>query len=471
MGIKTTKSDVLWSYAGTFMTLGSNFLLLPFLIYFLNGEEFGLWNVFLSIGGIVVLFDFGFNPTLARNVAYSWSGAKKLNKIDVVFVDNHQPNINLLKKLIYTCKRIYLIISLIALILLLTVGTLYVFYLSDKLNGYNHVIAWFIYCIAVFLNLFYGYYITFLRGVGAIKQLNIATVLSRTFQIVSGIILLFLGFGLIGVALSYLGYGLLFRLISKVTFYKYDNIGSRIENDDSNVDLVDIKETFVSVWHNAWRDGLVSIASYLSNQATVIIASVFLSLTATGIYSVSLQLVSALAAISGVLYSAYQPALQSAYINNNVESSKKMMSTSMTIYILLFWISFIALLVIGIPLLELMNPETIFNIPILFGIAIYTFLLKYHSFFASYISNTNKVPYMESFIISSFLGVILATILMSFTNFGVWGLIVAQIVVQGIYNNWMWPYRVMKSLNTNLLEMFSIGLKEMKRISFSLFHR
>ena len=56
--IRISKNDVIWNYLGTLFTLGSNLLMLPFFIYFLDGNELGLWDVFMSIGGIVSLFDF-----------------------------------------------------------------------------------------------------------------------------------------------------------------------------------------------------------------------------------------------------------------------------------------------------------------------------------------------------------------------------------------------------------------------------
>lgn len=458
-----TKQDVVWSYAGIFMSLGSNFLLLPFLIYFLRGEELGLWYVFLSIGGIINLFDFGFNPTLARNVAYSWSGAVELTKTDVIFVDNGKPNIILLQRVINTCKRIYLIIALIALIVLLSIGSLYIFHISIQMSGNEHIIAWFIYVFAVFINLYYGYYTTFLRGVGALKQLNQAIVLSRTIQIIISIVLLYLGFGLIGVTTAYLVYGALFRYISKISFYKYEEIGKKLANQ-SNTVIAEIKETFIVVWHNAWRDGLVSLSSYLSNQATVIIASMFLSLTSTGIYSISLQLITAIGAISGVLYTTYQPALQAAYINNNIEGSKKLMSIVMTVYIFLFWACVFILMFVGIPILNLIRPEVEFSIPVLILISIYTFFLKHHNLYASYISNTNNVPYFKAYIFSSCAGVILATLLIKYTVMGLWGLLIAQIIVQSTYNNWAWPYKVMKTFNINPIEMFRLGITEIIRV-------
>ncbi|WP_282020646.1 O-unit flippase-like protein [Planomicrobium okeanokoites] len=458
--MKANKRDIVWNYVGIFMSLSSNFLILPFMIYFLESDELGLWYVFLSIGAIVTLFDFGFNPTLARNVNYCWNGALKLSKADLEFTDNLKPNFLLLKKVIATCKKIYLIISIVALIVLITIGTMYIIEISKELKGNDHFIAWGIYCSAVFLNLYYGYYTVFLRGVGAIAQSNIANVVSRFLQILISIILLFLGFNLIAVSIAYFIYGILFRILSKNAFYKFENIGQKLDEVKVNSDFKDIKNTFSIIWHNAWRDGLVSVSRYLTVQASVIISSLFFSLTVTGVYSISIQLITALSTIAGALYTAYQPSLQSAYINNRQNDSKVMMSLAMTVYGLTFWFGFIALIIIGVPLLGYLNPDTVINIPILLGIAIYDFLLKHHSYYASYISNTNKVTYMKSFLISSLMSILLAIVLIKVTSWDLWALIIAQIISQVIYNNWAWPYKVMRSLDTNMKEMFEIGIRE-----------
>lgn len=461
--MRVTKKDVIWNYIGTFMSLGSNFLLLPFMLYFLSGEALGLWYVFLSIGAIVILFDFGFNPTLARNVAYSWSGAKELSKVGALFINESEPNIYLLKKVIFTSKKIYFYISIIALVILVTVGTMYILHISSHMNGFSHFIAWGIFCIAVFLNLYYGYYNTFLRGVGAISQYNIANVLSRSLQIIVTIVLLFIGFGLIGVSVGYLAYGLFFRFISKKAFYKYEDIGLRLKKEAAQIEMEEFKETFQLIWYNAWRDGLVSVSKYLSQQSTVIICSMFLTLTETGIYAISVQLVAAVATIAGALYTTYQPALQSAYIKEDTAESKILMSTAMTVYCLFFWISLLALIFIGIPVLTLINPSIIFSIPLLLVIALYEFLLRHHSFYASYISNTNSVPYMKAFLVSSIASVVLATLVIIVFEAGVMGLVMSQISIQLIYNNWKWPYIVMNSLKITPFQMFKIGMNELNK--------
>lgn len=76
MIINTNKSDIVWNYLGIITSLGSQVILLPILIKFLEPDVLGLWYIFVSIGSLVLLFDFGFNPTIARTVSYCWSGAK-----------------------------------------------------------------------------------------------------------------------------------------------------------------------------------------------------------------------------------------------------------------------------------------------------------------------------------------------------------------------------------------------------------
>lgn len=193
--------------------MGANLLMLPFLMIFLDENTLGLWYVFASIGAIATLFDFGFGVTFARNVTYAWAGARELKKEGAELAINSEPDYRLMKKVLKTCKIIYGIIAGSALLLLLTLGTGYVIFVSREINGYTYIIAWIIYAVAVFLNLYYGYYASFLRGVGNVAQANKNTVWARLLQIILMVVLLFMKFGLIGACVAYLAYGTLFRLL------------------------------------------------------------------------------------------------------------------------------------------------------------------------------------------------------------------------------------------------------------------
>ncbi len=456
--MKITKKDISWNYIGTITSLMVNILLLPVLLIFLDSEYLGLWYIFLSLGGIVNLFDFGFNPTFARNIAYSWSGADQLSKVGVDASNSNTPNIPLLKKVITTSKTMYIIISFIALCFLLSVGTIYIEYVSKNLDSHVYLTAWLIFSLAVFLNLLYGYYSSFLRGVGAIREINKATVISKSMQFFLSIVFLFLGFGIIGLAGAYLLFGLLFRLLSKKYFYEYDSIGDKIKNDNSIVHKNDVKSTFKLVWFNAWKDGLVSISTYMSNQASVLIISAFFSLSFTGIYSITIQVISSIVVISSSMYVSFQPFLQKNYVNRDYLKMKSVMSSVMIIYTMIFWIGIAGFILVGIPLFKFIQPNVTFDIKLLFVISIYLFLYNNHSLFASFMSNTNDLRYMKAFLLFSIISIIVSIFIVGVFRGSIYHLIYAQIFVQLLYNNWKWPRFVFKMLNSNFFDFYKCGI-------------
>lgn len=472
MQIVVTRKDVSWNYLGVILSLSINFILLPFLLFFLDDNIVGLWYVFQSIGGISVLFDFGFAPTFGRNIAYCWSGAEKLEKLDISQTSNDKVDFYLLKSIIVTCRCIYFIISLILLIILFFGGTTYIVHISGNLFESKVAIAWIIYMLGIFFNLYYDYYISCLRGVGAICEVNKAMVYGRMVQILLMIILLHLGYGLIGASISYAAYGLVFRGFAKYKFLKYENIGERLETVKTKISGKEIINTFRIVWYNAWRDGLVAASNYLANQATVLVCSALLSLNETGIYSISVQLAQGVSTIAIAIFSAYQPSLQSCYAKRDLKRVREILSFVIIVYTALFMIGSFLLCTFGIPIINLVKPDVQISLNLLIILLLYQFILKLRNCYTSYLSCTNRVIYGKSFILSAILGIILAVILMKYCLLGVYSLPIAQIISQIVYNMWKWSGLVKKELNLSTRYILKIGAKEMiqkfRTISISL---
>lgn len=460
MKINLSKQDILWSYIGTILSMGANLLMLPFLMIFLDENTLGLWYIFASIGAIATLFDFGFGVTFARNVTYAWAGARELKKEGAELAINSEPDYRLMKKVLKTCKIIYGIIAGSALLLLLTLGTGYVIFVSREINGYTYIIAWIIYAVAVFLNLYYGYYASFLRGVGNVAQANKNTVWARLLQIILMVVLLFMKFGLIGACVAYLAYGTLFRLLGKHYFYKYKGIGENLSKVKYEPSGDEIKEMISIVWHNAWRDGAISLCNYCCNQVSTLICSAYLSLAETGTYSIGVQIASAIATIAGTLYNTYQPELQVAYISADKDKMRKTMSMIVVSFVYLFFLGTASFCVIGIPFLKLIKPSAVVSIPILIGLCVYQFILKYRNCYTSYFSCTNRIIYVGGFTISAILCVGLSFVAIGPLNMGIWGLISAQIISQAVYNLWKWPSLGHKELGLSIKDMIYIGNQE-----------
>ena len=471
MKVKLSKQDIIWSYVGTFVTMGANVIMLPFLMYFLDSDMLGLWYVFASVGAIATLFDFGFSVTFARNITYCWSGAKRLKKENVEFTESGEPDFAMMKQVLTTCKVIYGIISGIAYLLFLTAGTAYILYVSRDVGGNSKVISWIIYSTGIFLNLYFGYYNSFLRGVGAVDKANRNAVLSKLLQIALTILLLATKMGIIGPCVAYLAYGTAFRQLGKRDFYKHHNIKEKLEAVTERVQKSQIIEMLKIVWHNAWRDGVISLSNYFCNQASTVICSMYLPLAETGVYSIGVQIASAISQVSGTLYNAYQPELQSSYVSGNKEKVRNTMAIIVTSFVYIFIICLVGVCVVGLPLLRLIRPTAVVSVPVLLGLAAYQFILKFRNCYTSYFSCTNRILYMNGFVASAILCVVLSLVAIGWLNLGVWGLIGAQIISQAVYNLWKWPKLASAELNLSMRDTFIIGTKNMKTAFNRVLHR
>lgn len=464
MIINVGKKDVFWSYVSLVVSLTSNVILLPVIVCYLTDDSLGLWYLFQSLGGITVLFDFGFNATFSRNITYCWSGAKKLKKESVETTVNGLVDYNLMKKVIVTCKRIYFIISFFAITFLLIFGTIYIMYVSRNIPGKEYLIAWIIYTIAIFLNLYYGYFSSFLRGVGAVGKVSQITVISKLVQIIISVLLLVFGTGLIGICCAYLIYGLLFRILAKNSFFNYQGIGQNLKQVNTSVTKEESKELFLTVWHNAWREGIISLSNYLCNQSSSLICGYFLSLAETGVYSLGVQLVTVIANVASGLYTAYQPALQSTFATGDIHKRKNIMSMIVMSYFYLYIIGIFMLIVIGLPLLELIKPEASVSIPVILAIGLYQFIIMFRNMYSSYFSCSNRLIYVPAFLISAVIGIGFSFVGMGWLGYGLKGLLGAQIISQLAFNFWYWYRKSMKEMNIKLFDMVVLFNNEVLKL-------
>lgn len=458
--MKISKGDIVWNYLGIFINLGINIILLPIVLKFLSEDEVGLWYIYSSIGTIVTLLDFGFAPALSRNIAYSYSGANELKKEDVGIAKEAGPNYLLMLKVLKTCKIIYLCIAVIALLILLSIGTLYILKVGSTIDSETLIISWAIYGIAVFFNIYIGYFGSFLKGISAIREVNIATVFSKLSQIVISLILLLMGYGLIAVSLAYFVSGLVNRELCKNFFFKYDHIGKKLNEVKYKLKFNEVKETFCLIWHNAWKDGLVTISNYLVTQAGTIMCSLYLTLAETGVYSISLQLVTIISSVASSMYSVSQPSMQEAYAKKDKAKMGRLMSISIVLYTLIFILGTIALCTVGVAVIGYIKKGTSLDPVYVLVMCMYMYFYQNHCLFTSYISNENRIPYMLPFIISSVITLILEFILFEITNMHQWVLLVAPIIVQLCYNNWKWPAIVLRDFGLSVIDFYKMGALE-----------
>jgi O-antigen/teichoic acid export membrane protein len=459
MQIKARLSDHLWNYAGTFFSLSNSVLLLPFLIYFLNADAIGLWYVFLAVSGFVSLFQLGFSPSFARNIAYGCSGVKSITRDGRTLDFSDELDYFFIRKVILVCTRVYRVIAIVALLVVASIGTIYIIHISSEIAIEDYIPAWIIFCIAIFINLYYSYYESLLRGTGNITGLNKAIIISNCLKTILLIGCLLLGLGILSLAVGFLLQGITFRLLCRRFFYKTDNIGMHLRQCKIPIKREEISKLFSDISYNAFKDGIVSIANYMMTQAGSIICSLFLTLAETGIYSITFQLVNAVATISASMSISYQPALQSAFAINDKNTARDIISKTTALYCLIFPICLVLVVFIGVPILQFIKPTYDFDFLIFWGLGCYLFLWKQQSMFASYIASTNRIPYARSFIVAATLGVLLSSLFTGYFKFGIWGFILGQAIAQILYNNWHWITVVCSELNVSYFTLVKNGMK------------
>lgn len=457
--IITRKRDVAWNYIGTVFSMLSGFILLPLLMMFLSDDELGLWYVYLAIANLVQLFEFGFNPTFARNIVYVLCGAKRLVAIGrAPNSEGSEIDWHLLNAVIRASKIIYACIAIVALVLLATIGSAYISAITNDMETTMVWVTWSLFCFAMLLNMYYLYSITQLRGYGDVAGENKARTFGKVAQLSISGILLVGGFGLVGASIGYLTNAVTMRLFAIIFVRRHKEIEAGRKTDNVRIERSELLEIFRAITHIAWRDGVVQLALYASTQATSILASIYLGLAETGTYSILLQFSNAVYLLASAYPKSFYPAMQSAYAMGDRRRQGEISASGITAYWLLIVVGTLGVATVVLPLLPLIKPDIEVDYGLFLALCLYLSLLTQHSIFCNYIVCMNEIPYLYGYVISAVLGAILVWVFCAIMGLGAWGIVLGQALSQIVYNNWKWPIYYCKKINTTYVQLMRDGI-------------
>lgn len=465
MEIKVRKKDIIWSYLGYFFQYCTSLLILPLILGNISKGELGLWYSFASIGTLATYLDFGFSTTLVRNITYAWSGADKIQK-DGFNTGDVKKNVNIefIKQVLFACQVVCLVIALVALLLLLTGGMAYVNYVTRYFENQNQaIIAWIIYSVGVFFNLYYNYCANALRGIGMISQYQKILVASRICQILISFIGIQLGLGLIALSLAYVLSGFVIRVCSKIILNKELNrVQSTTKNknhEKTSERLRNAFEMFKAVWFNAKKTGIISMCSYGINQSLTLICSAYLGVEETASYGLCNQLIVAIMSIAGILFATYQPRMINQMALSKDDEYRKTFSMCMVVFCSIGIAGVLALAIFAEPLLHFMGSNTTLPLGMILLMGLYMLLEYNHGEYTAYFTMRNEIVYLKAYVISS-IAIVLCSLIMGKLGYNIYILMLVHLIVQLCFNNWYWPYKAMKLMGTNLVKTIIEGTTE-----------
>lgn len=439
------KKEIVWSYAGTAFMIGAGVILLPFILHKMPQETVGIWNIFQTITFLVLLLDFGFRPTFARNISYIFSGVKTLQKEGVAHASaDSEVNYGLLKGTLMAMQRFYRYIALGVFGLLVTAGTAYLYYILRKYNGDHQdaMMAWILLIAINCYNLYTFYYDALLTGKGYIKRSQQINMIGQAVYIALAIGLIYAGFGLTAIV----GSQLVSTVIRRVMMYRVfftPELKARLAEAESN----EPKEILSAITPNAIKIGLTQIGGFLVNKAAMLIAPVFVSLEMVACYGITVQVMDILARCATVFYQSYLPKLAQCRTENNINGLRRYYLLCTGSLLAVFVVGGIAWIFLGEWALNLIGSQTQF-VPtkMLMVMLIISVLEHNHAVSAGFIMADNKIPFFIPSLVSGAATILLLWIFLGPLDMGLWGLILAPGFAQLAYQNWKWPSVVIKEL-------------------------
>lgn len=449
------KYDFIWSYLSRGLNIGVGILVLPIILKKLSPEELGVWYIFLAISSLITLLDFGFLPTLQRNIGYIFKGADELQAEGVPTKFNSFINYQLLYDSIYASKKLYHKITIIIFILLNTLGSYYIYTIIKDLNNFKEIfIAWVLYLLSLCLNFYFYYYTALIKGKGLIGESEKITVISKLSFILICYILFFLNFGLITLSIANLISVFILRMCSQRIFYTSE-LKERLR------DLKVKNQTLLKIMMvNAKKVGIVSIGGFLLSKGNTFVVSKYFSLELVGKYGLTMQIFSILLGVTATIYQVYAPEFYEYRLKNNLEKLKDKYVACYIVNLLLLVLGILGIIFILPLFLKLMgkNNSLLTHNQLLF-LSLCFILESIHGNAAFILSTKNYIPYVKAGIFSGSGIIIISLLLIHFTNLGIWSVLISQFIVQLSYNNWKWPLEVNKELKINNIIIFEEGIK------------
>lgn len=457
--IKVTKKDVIWSYVAQFFNMGSGLIVLPLILHMLSPAEIAMNYLMLTISSLIALLDFGFLPQFSRNITYIFSGVPDLMK-EGLYPVRDSINYILLKNMIGVAEKVYGILGIFTLILMLTVGTVYIRDVTDGFTNVNNAfIIWIVFSVSSFFNVYYSYYASLLTGKGLIKESKIAMIAQRLTYIIFSYILLIAGFSLLGVVIA----NLISPFVGRYFYYNFfydETLKNQIK--EHRIDKKEVKRLFSIIWYNSKKMGLIAVASFGITKIGLFLSGIYLSPKDVASYGLMIQLIAIIISLSGTHYVSIQPLLGSLYAQNKHSELVRQMGIGITIFYILFILGLCVIALLGPQLLCLIKSNVVLPSPMILIIYGFVCFLEMNtSFFVTILVLGNKINFVTSSLLTSLGIAILSYISLKYTTYTTMGLVLAQGIPGLFYSYWKWPYVVCHNNNTNIINIIKVGALEL----------
>jgi O-antigen/teichoic acid export membrane protein len=415
---------------GTTVRIGSNILLLPIALTYLSQPEMAVWWIFLSLGALSTLADFGFAPAITRVYSFLWGGADDFDTEGLRPVPEHgSPNLPRIHQLHVTVARLYLILATVVTLVLAIGGTLFLWpkmhHIENATFGW---LAWALFVVVIGLNLKTSYWLTAAQGINRVREVQASNLWSGLVYLVVGSVLLFAEFKLVALALAVGARALVARWICVRAF-------SNAAEFDEGKPLSPDRTMLKRLWPNAKKFGIMSIGSYCITQGLILIGSQLLSLNILASLGLTQQIGIFVASIASLWLQVKWPEITIL----RTQGHSRAMSVLFAQRLALSIASFVAIggivVLFGNELLQWKGTQTrlLSFGPLTYYLAYLAFQMAYGAF-GMLAMTENVIPFYR-IAISTGIVTVLVSVIMTY-QWHLWGLLLAPLICEAAYSAW-----------------------------------
>jgi O-antigen/teichoic acid export membrane protein len=442
---RTYQSAVAWSWVMNGLRLASGVLLLPLLVHYLSEADFGMYFVFLHLGALVTILDFGFSVSVGRAVSYAMGGARELKPDGFVPAENATgPNQSLLWQLLHTTHRLYSLLAGLTLLLLGTLGTLYVGWkVGESSTPTMAWIGWGVMLVACAWEIYAGWWNVYLRGMDVVLESARLTALAQGLKILIACALLPVGGGLLSVPVATLIANAFQRSASRREVLR------RLGEPPVAHPATPSPHLFATLWPNSWRIGVQFLSNYFASYANTLIAGAAFGLVTSGQYGFSLQLVSIASGMAAVWTFVKWPAISKAQIARDYATMRRLLWSRIWLQCLTYFTLATGVLWVLPWLLQAMaSGKSLLPAPWLALMLVAGFLEMHFSVWGTLISTENRTPFVWPIVFTNAASFTLVLVFLKFTSLGVGAFVLAPFLTGWVCNYWRWPCEGARGLQT-----------------------
>lgn len=427
---RVRQSAMLYGAFGTVVRVGANVLLLPLVLQKLSIAEQRLWWVFLALGAIANLADFGFGQAISRVYSYLWAGAEDFDTEGLRPPPaNREPNLPRLQQLHATARLLYSRLALVASVLMVAAGTWFVI---GPARAYEEPLqlwgAWAGFVAAVAYNVAAAHWTFACQGTNRMRELQGSFMWSGVSYLVCAAMLLVLGWGVFAMVVATFVRGLVTRQMTAVAFRK---VVPPLSRTQSVVDRTILKR----LWPNARKFGVLSAGVYLIYNGPILVCSEFLGEAVTASYGLTAQVGMFMANFSALWLTVKWPQITILRTQGRLEEMAVLFARRLACVVGTYGVVAALLVLAGDRFLEWKGTST--RLLPTAHLVVYLFYLGQQQVYAQFGTLTfteNVVPF---FWVSLWTGVGLVALCLVLTPWlGLWGLVLAPLLATLACSSW-----------------------------------